>query len=170
MAENTSIVLAWGECDAYVKKAGDTTYKKEPKPVDQSTTVEPSEGEKLEAKTEGGKLEAAMQLANSYLAKYQLRVAESKNSNITHINGVVDSEFSLAIVPKNRAAMGVVIDRSSVSVLDSTFNSKEGIVDEFHFTALEPADGSKMVKRGVLTVTGDDTDGYTITGSGKDFE
>ena len=66
--------------------------------------------------------------------------------------------------------MGVVIDRSSVSVLDSTFNSKEGIVDEFRFTVLEPADGSKMVKRGVLTVTGDDTDGYTITGSGKDFE
>lgn len=163
MAENKSMVLSWGECDAYVKKAGETTYKKEPKPVDQSTTVEPSEGEKLEAKTEGGKLEAAMQLANSYLAKYQLRVAESKNSNITHVNGVVDGDFSLAIVPKNKAAIGIIIDRASVNVLDNTFNSKEGIVDEYRFTVLEPTDGTEMVKRGVLTVTGDDSSGYTIT-------
>lgn len=164
MAENTSLILSWGECDAYVKKAGETTYKKEPKPVDQSTTVEPSEGEKLEAKVEGGKLEAAMQLANSYLAKYQLRVAESKDSNITHVNGVVEDEYSLAIVPKNKSAIGIVIDRASVSVLDNTFNSKEGIVDEFRFTALEPADG-KILKRGVLTVSGDADTGFTISGA-----
>lgn len=163
MAENSSVILSWGECDVYTKKAGEATYKKEPKPVDQSTTVEPSEGEKMEAKVEGGKLEAAQQLANSYLAKYQLRVAESKNSNITHKNGVVDEEYSLAIVPKNKAAIGIIIDRASVNVLDNTFNSKEGIVDEYCYTALEPADGSEMVKRGVLTVTGDDTSGYTIT-------
>ena len=163
MAENKSLILSWGECDAYVKKAGETTYKKEPKPVDQSTTLEPTEGEKMEAKVEGGKLEAAHQLANSYLAKYQLRVAESKNSNITHKNGVVDDEFSLAIVPKNKAAIGIIIDRASVNVLDNTYNSKEGIVDEFRFTVLEPSDETDMVKRGVLTVTGDDTTGYTIS-------
>ena len=163
MADNKSVILSWGECDVYVKKTGETTYKKDPKPVDQSTTVEPSEGEKMEAKVEGGKLEAAQQLANSYLAKYQLRVAESKNSNITHTNGVVEEEYSLAIVPKNKAAMGIIIDRASVNVLDNTFNSKEGIVDEYRFTVLEPTDGTEMVKRDVLTVTGDDATGYTIT-------
>lgn len=169
MAENKTVILSWGECDVYVKEAGATTYKKEPKPVDKSTTVEATEGKKLEAPVEGGALEASAQMTNTYLAKYQLRVAESKNSNITHLDGVVDGEFSLAIVPKNKAAMGVVIDRASSHVLDSTYNSEEGIVDEYRFPVLKPETG-KMVKRGILTVTGDDTDGYTITGSGKDFE
>ena len=117
----------------------------------------------MEAKVEGGKMEASMQLANSYLAKYQLRVAESKNSNIQHLNGVVSEEYSLAIVPKNKAAIGIIIDKASVNVLDNKYNAKEGIVDEYNFTVLDPGDDSEMVKRGVLTVTGDDATGYTIT-------
>lgn len=167
-----ALVLAWGKCTVYVKKnvTSSTTFNKEPEIVENSTNLEPTQGKTLEAPVEGGALQAFKQLENRYLLKYQLRVASGVKSNIEHSNGVVADNYSVAIVPENEAAYGVLIENASVSVLDNQFNSEAGIVDEFQFTPLLPDDGSKIVKRGKLAVTGSAEQGFTITGSEGDFE
>lgn len=146
------IVLSWGKCTIYTKKTGQTNWKKEPIPVEDSTQLTPTAQDAREAPVEGGELEARKAKANKYELVYQLRAAASRSENITHLDGVVADEYAVAVVPEDTSAKGIMIDRAAVNVLDNQFNANAGIVDEYHFNGLKPASGN-IVKRGVITVS-----------------
>lgn len=157
------VILSWGECNAYVKKTTETDWKKEPVPVEDSTQLTPTAQDAMEAPVEGGELEARQAKANKYELVYKVRVAPGRTSNIEWLNGIVNDEYSVAIVPKNTAAKGIKIDRASVNVLDNIFDAKAGLVDEYHFTGLKPESGN-IVKRGVITVAAGTGEGsFTLT-------
>ena len=152
MAETNT--LGWGRPDVYVKKLGESeaAWNKLPTPVDGTTSLTTTQGEKMEAKIEGGDNEAVKYKANTYELSLQIRLTPEKEdelSVIQDVDGVVAGEYSVMVIPENPAAVGVQIDRASVNV-QTAFGSADGTVNTYTFSALKPETGN-TVKFDVLT-------------------
>lgn len=161
--------LGWGKCRIFIKKLGEPAakWKEVPTPVDGSTQLNPTKGDKKEAKIEGGENEAVKYGFNNYELIYQIRRAEGRAMPIDHNDGVVLGEYAVALQPENPDVDGFIIDRSTVSVSDP-FTTEEGSVWEYTHDVLKPEDNSKKVKWGKISVTGSG-DSLEVTGSGGDF-
>lgn len=162
------MAIGWGKPSVYIKNLSDESAKwiEIPTPVENSTQLTPTKGDKKEAKIEGGSNEDVKFGKNNYEFAYQIRVADNKTMPISHNEGLVEDEYAVALVPENPKVPGFIIDRTRVSVEDP-WSSEEGGAWTYTHDALEPETGKK-VKWGVITVTGS-KDNYTITGSGEDF-
>lgn len=107
----------------------------------------------MEAKIEGGDNEAVKYKANTYELSFQIRDAPEKAEKlavISDIDGVVKDEFTVQVIPENEDAIGVQIDRASVNV-QTSYNSTDGVVKTYTFSALKPSDGSATVKFNKIT-------------------
>jgi len=152
MAADT-ITIGWGKPTIKVKKVGGASFSELPTPIDGSTSLETTQGEKMEAKIEGGDNEAVKYKANTYELSFQIRDAPEKAEKlavISDIDGVVKDEFTVQVIPENEDAIGVQIDRASVNV-QTSYNSTDGVVKTYTFSALKPSDGSATVKFNKIT-------------------
>ena len=154
MAADT-ITIGWGKPTIKVKKLTDleSEYSELPTPVENSTSLETTQGEKMEAKIEGGDNEAVKYKANTYELTFQIRDAPEKAEKLKVISdkdGVVSDEFAVQVIPENDKAIGVQIDRSSVNV-QTSYSSENGVVKTYTFSALKPSDGSETVKFKTIT-------------------
>lgn len=161
--------LSWGKPRIFIQKLGEESpkWKEIPTPVENSTQLNPTKGDKKEAKLEGGENEAVKYGYNNYELVYQIRRALGKTMPIEHTDGVVQGDYKVALQPENPEVDGFIIDRSTVSVSDP-FTTEEGSVWEYTHDVLKPDDGSKKVKWGKISVTGQG-DTLTVEGSGGDF-
>ena len=161
--------VGWGKPDIYVKDldAATPAWAKAPTPVEGTTKLSPSKGEKMEAKIEGGDNEDVLYKANNYDLAYQIRKTSNKEMPIKHSDGVVDHRYAVVVIPQNRQAPGPYVPESSVTVEDA-FDTKEGGTDLFTHSAVKPSDDGKKVRWGVYTVT-EDAGKTTIKASGGDF-
>lgn len=170
MANKQPRKVGWGKPDIYVKdlEATDGKWSKIPTPMDGTTQLTPTKGDKKEAKLEGGDNEDVMYLANNYALAYQIRRTSNKEMPIKHTDGVVEHHYGVVVVPQNKTAPGCYIAESAVSVEDA-FDTTEGGTDLYTHDAVVPSDDSKKVKWGTFEVT-EGTDGaITIKGKGGDF-
>lgn len=60
------ITISWGRPKIEVKKVGESEWKVFATPVEDSTQLETTQGDKLEAKIEGGENEAVRYKSNTY--------------------------------------------------------------------------------------------------------
>lgn len=150
MSEKT-VTIGWGKPKIEVKKAGGATWSEFASPVENTTQLETTQGEKLEAKVEGGENEAVKYKSNTYQLTFQVRQAPEREDPIEHVDGVVKDEYSVRVTPENTGAIGVVIDRSAVNV-QTSFSSSEGLVNTYTFDVLKPQEGSQVK----LKVIGED--------------
>lgn len=153
MAADT-ITIGWGRPTIKVKKISEVegSYSELPTPVENSTNLETTQGEKMEAKIEGGDNEAVKYKANTYELSFRIREAPEKAEKLKVISdkdGVVNDEFAVQVIPENEKAIGVQIDRASVNV-QTSYSSEEGVVKTYTFSALKPSDGSETVKFKVI--------------------
>lgn len=159
--------LGWGRCRIFIKKLGDSKWKEIPTPVDGSTSLNPTKGDKKEAKIEGGENEAVKYRFSNYELVYQIRRAQGRTMPIEHTDGVVQGDYAVALQPENPEVDGFMIDRSTVSVSDP-FTTEEGSVWEYTHDVLKPDDGSKKIKWGKIVVSGQD-ETLSVSGTGGDF-
>lgn len=165
------MAIGWGKPTIFIKNLSKENAKwfKVPTPTQDSVQLTPTKGDKKEAKLEGGDNEDVKYGKNNYELSYQIRLATGKKMPIQHDEGIVEDEYAVAVQPENpEVPSGFIIDKSRVSVEDP-FSSDEGGEWTFTHDALKPEKGKK-VKWGVITATGDDTNGYEVTGVGEDFE
>ena len=150
MAETRTV--GWGKPKIYVKKSGASTWSLLPTPVENSTSIATTQGEKMEAKIEGGENEAVKYKANTYELTFQIRNTPEKEEELAVIedeDGIVQDEYAVMIIPENPAAIGAQIDRASVNV-QTSFSSTDGVTNTYTFSALKATDGN-TVKYDVLT-------------------
>lgn len=145
--------IGWGKPRIFIKDLDAETpaWKETPTPVENSTKLTPTKGNKKEAPLEGGENEDVRYAKNKYELAYQIRVAKGKKMPIMHIDGVVDHQYAVAIQPEDPTVPGVLIDKSRVSVEDP-FTAEDGGSFTYTHDALK-ADKGKIVKWGVITVT-----------------
>lgn len=164
----------WGKPDVYVKnlKTADGAWAQVPTPMENTTVLTVTKGEKKEAKIEGGTNEDVLYGANSYSLAHQHRLTSGKEMPIKHVNGIVDDDYAVVVVPKNAkaGAPGLYIPESAVSVEDG-FTTADGGTFLYTHDAKGGDDegGSQLVKWGEITVTKDESGKITIKAKGGDF-
>jgi hypothetical protein len=128
-----TITIGWGKPKIEVKKVGSGgDWDEFAAPVEDSTQLETTQGDKLEAKIEGGENEAVKYKSNTYQLTFNVRQAPEREDPIVDVDGIVADEYSVRITPENPAAIGCVIDRAAVNV-QTSFNAADGLIKTYTF-------------------------------------
>lgn len=147
-------VLGWGKCRLFVKDIDDPSAKwiEFPTPVENSTTLETTKGDKQEAKVEGGENEDVRYAKSTYVLNANIRAAKGRVKPIKDSDGIVDHNYSVAVQPEDPDAIGVYIPKAKPSVED-TWSTEEGGAWNYAFDALKNEE-TTQIQMGVIKVTG----------------
>ena len=150
MAEIT-VTVGWGKPKIEVKKLGEAPgeWQAFATPVEGTTQLTTTQGDKMEAKIEGGENEAVKYKKNTYQLVFDVRQVPERTDPIIDSDGVVADEYSVRITPENATAIGALIDRASVNV-QKKFDAENGLVKTYTFDVLKASTGDS-VKFQVIT-------------------
>lgn len=147
-------VVGWGKPRIFIKDLDATAPKWEglPTPVEDSTQLETTKGDKQEAKIEGGENEDVKYGKNTYALTFNLRAIKSRKRPISDDDGVVAHNYAVAVQPEDADVQGFCMKKSAVSVEDS-FSTSDGGVWAYTFDALKASSTDKQVYWGKIIVT-----------------
>lgn len=154
-------MLSWGKPRIFIKSLDEEAAKwiELPTPVENSTQLTPTKGDKKEAKVEGGDNEDVKYTKNNYELALQIRSAKGRKKPMVDDDGVISGHWAVMLQPEDPAAPGFSIDKATASMEDS-FTSEDGGLWDYTFDALKP-DTGKKVKWGTVTVGSDGTPTFT---------
>lgn len=142
-------ILSWGKCDIIVEPiigtgaATEEVYMFET-PVEDSTNLSTTQGDKNEARVEGGGVDAVRYNANSYELTFDVRMHSGfKKNPLGGTDGVIPGEFTMYVKPENSAAPGVKINRSSANV-QINFTADNGVIATYTFSSLVNVGGQQI--------------------------
>jgi len=118
-------------------------WEEVPTPVEDSTQLNVTEGEKMEAKIEGGENEDVKYKSNTYQFTFNIRMAIGRVCPIDHFDGKVNDKYAVRLTPENELVPGFIADRCTVSIMDS-WASAEGGIWQFNFEVLKPKLGEQV--------------------------
>lgn len=151
------MILSWGKPRIFLKKIGDATAAiiELFTPVEDSTQLSTTKGDKKEAKIEGGENEAVKYSKNTYALSASIRLGYDGTANrkkpIEDSDGVIEGEYELYLQPEDPKAPGLHMRRCTVSVEDS-YTAADGVTLTYTFDAVK--DGSyDQIEWGTVTVT-----------------
>lgn len=155
-------VIGWGKPRIFVKDLDATSPKWEelPTPVENSTQLTTTKGDKQEAKIEGGENEDVKYGKNTYALVVNIRAAKGRKRPISDSDGVVAHNYAVALQPEDPEVPGFCMEKTTVSAED-TFTSADGGVWAYTFDALKSAANKNQVQWGKIIVT--PTTGSPIT-------
>lgn len=161
-------ILSWGKPRIFVKKldsAGESTYqyRELPTPVDDSTNLETTEGDKTEAKIEGGEVEAVRYDKSTYKLTMQFRMKVGSKMPFENSDGVVTDNYEVVLAPEHAEAFGLQMKEAHVSI-KSSFTTNDGVLVDVSFDALtqgkdESGKDIPQCQFGVVKVSGTETAG-----------
>lgn len=149
-------LLGWGKCRVFIKDldTDGAKWAELPTPVENTTILETTKGDKQEAKIEGGENEDVRYAKSTYALNFSIRAAKGRKKPIADSDGIIAHNYAVAVQPEDPEAVGIMIDKAKPSVAD-TFSTEEGAVWEYTFDALKPDEGDQC-KMGTVAVTGTD--------------
>lgn len=147
-------VINWGKPKIQFLKYVDGKYPESAEdwqdldtPVQDTTTIETSEGEKKEAKEEGGAIIDTIREVANYSLKFSLYEKKGKEKQIADTNGIVEDLYAFRLFPENdKTNNGYLFKKCSVSFAQ-TYNAADGGRWEYTVDALKPDDGSAILQR-----------------------
>lgn len=136
-----SKILSWGQCDIFVRQYNGTskgsTWLKFDTPVEGSTSLETSEGDKTEAKVEGGENEAVRHAKSTYALKWEERIGAGHTDTVEDLDGIIAGEFEVLLFPtENPTAPALYIPVADGSATDS-YTSADGTKKAYTFDAVK---------------------------------
>lgn len=148
------MLLSWGKPKIFVKdkeQAG-AIWRLLPTPVEDSTQLETTEGDTVEAKIEGGAVEDVMDKIDTYALKFEERLVKGRKKCFGDKEGVVKHNYEVFLQPEDETAYGIHINTARVSVSDS-YTSADGLKQAISLKALANEE-TTQIEIGVVTVTG----------------
>lgn len=147
-------VIGWGKPRIFIKDLDASAPKWEelPTPVEDSTQLETTKGDKQEAKIEGGENEDVKYGKNTYALTLNIRAAKGRKRPISDNDGVVAHNYAIALQPEDKDVQGFCMEKTTVSVEDS-FSTVDGGVWAYTFDALKPDADKKQIQWGKIIVT-----------------
>lgn len=153
------MIPSWGKPRIIIKKKGDEAAKfiEFYTPVEDSSQLATTKGDKKEAKIEGGENEAVKFNKNTYALSAQVRIGLENGKTIrkkpiADSDGLIDGEYELWLQPENPDGLGLHMAACNVSVED-TYTAADGIILTYTFDAVKEA-GHDQVEWGTVTITG----------------
>lgn len=147
----SKVTLSWGKPKIEVKKLGTSPgeWQAFATPVEGTTQLSTTQGDKMEAKIEGGENEAVNYKKNTYQLVFNVRQAPERTDPIVDADGIVEDEYSIRVTPENAEALGILIDRASVNV-QKTYDVEGGLIKVYTCDVLV-ADTGDAVKIQVIS-------------------
>lgn len=109
-------------------------------PKADTTTLETTEGDVVEANGEGGELVDAYIKASSYQLSFQLFAKRDAEKPIEDEDGVILDEYAIRLTPEDDTLPGFMLPKCRVSVVDS-YTAADGELWQYTFRALKPTTG-----------------------------
>ena len=161
-----TVPLSWGKCTLFIKSSeSGSKWKRLVTPVEDSTNLATTQGDKMEAKVEGGENEAVKYKKNTYQLTFNIRKAQGRAQPIPNTDGIVKAEYSVLLLPEDATTDGFYIERCSANIQD-TFTTADGAIWNITMDALVPTKKGNTVKWGIITVveptTGENPSGGTV--------
>ncbi len=130
-----------------------TTWITIPTPVENSTVLNTTKGDKKEAKLEGGGYEDIKYNKNTYSLEFELYAKKGRSKPVVDDDGVVAGNYALRLQPEDKTVEGIVIPVGALSVED-TWSAEDGGKWKYTLDALEPASGNQILWQ-VVTLSTD---------------
>lgn len=144
----------WGKPTIFTKDLGTVGahWKKQAVPVEDSTQLTPTQGDKMEGTIEGGEAEVVKRKKSKYELDYNIRKLQGRKPPMKSVDGVVSHEHAVLLMPEDNSADGFYIERTAVNI-DPNFTCAEGAAWNVVHDALKP-DSGNTVKWGQVTTAG----------------
>lgn len=137
-------VLKWGKPEIeYIKLVNGEipssgTWSKMPNPKQGTFAINQTEGERKEAKGEGGILVDVDQASSTFTMEFDIFAAGADfELPIAAKNGTIADEYAIRFVPFDSTLAGVIFKRARVSIATS-MTTEDGMLHHYTFTALQP--------------------------------
>lgn len=143
-------IMAWSECSIEIGQTTDDTMATNLVSIgtikDKSSSLEPSDGDALEAKSTGGHTVAKEAQEGGFVLKTRviepddsllttLGLGEIKDSEFNVKTHIVDGDFSVKVTPKNVGAKGIKAPKCSVAYKPG-WSEEEGNYADLEFDIL----------------------------------
>lgn len=155
------MIPSWGKPRVIVKKRGSdeevVAFVEFYTPVEGSSQLSTTKGDKKEAKIEGGENEAVKFNKNTYALSIQVRIGIENGTTIrkkpiADSDGVVEGDYELWLQPENPKGLGMHMQSCNISVED-TYTAEDGILLTYTFDAVK-AEGHDQIEWGTVEITG----------------
>ena len=152
--------LSWGKPRIFIKDldTNGANWVELNTPVENSTELQPTKGDKIEAPIEGGQVEDVKYKASKYAVVYNIRKLKGRSVPIPHKDGVVEKNYGFMLMPEDGTNIGFYIEKTTVSV-DDNFTCEEGAAWNIQHDAIAASSGN-TVKWGTVAVA---TEGSSST-------
>lgn len=142
----------WGIPRIFVKDVDDNAaaWYELNTPVEDSTELTSTQGDKMEAKIEGGENEDVKYKRSTYELAYNIRMLKGRQSPFPISDGVVDHKYAVLLQPEDPECEGFYFESSTVAV-DQSYTAADGSMWQVHHDALKAAKGD-TVKWGKVTL------------------
>lgn len=146
-------VLSWGKPQIVVKSDVDgAIFRFLNTPVEDSTNLETTAGDKTEAKIEGGAIEDVRYDKSTYRLAMQIRLKKGDKLPFDNKDGIVNGNYSVWLIPEDVDAFGIQMLKAHVSITTS-YTAADGILCDVAFDALEPNANTPQCQFGIVKVT-----------------
>lgn len=130
-----------------------------PTPAEDTTQLTGQQGDKVEAKIEGGENEAVKIKANTYELVMHIRMAQGRTLpavllDASSADGYTKQNVAVALQPEDASAPGFYCGECAVSIME-TYTAADGAIWEITFSPVVPSTGTikKAVNIGTVTAT-----------------
>lgn len=147
--------IGWGKPRIFIRDLEDgdgASWIELPTPVENTTTLATSKGDKQEAKIEGGENEDVRYNRNTYALSLELRAVKDREKPIEDSDGIVDHKYEVMLQPEDPTVDGFHIPQATVSVEDN-WDSEDGGSWVYTFDALKKDKDTNQLIWGVVTAT-----------------
>lgn len=146
--------IPWGKPRIFVKDvdASNANAYELATPVEDSTQLSVTKGDKLEAKIEGGENEDVKYKRSTYAVAYNIRKAKHRKAPFPARDGVVNHHYAIMLQPEDPTTEGFYIESTTVSV-DDTFTAADGAIWQVQMDAVAAQTGD-TVKWGTVSYSG----------------
>lgn len=147
--------LSWGKPRIFVKDldAETPSWKELNTPAQDTTELQPTKGDKMEAPIEGGENEEVKYKDGQFAVVYNIRKYKGRAVPIPNKNGVASHHYAFCLMPEDNTNIGFYIEKTSVTI-DDTFTPADGAVWAIQHDAIAAATGN-TVKWGTVVVEGE---------------
>lgn len=140
--------LAWGKPTIQIcalRPDGQPTgaWKTFPVAVQDTTKLNPQKGEKYEAKTEGGGIEAVRYGATTYELEYEIRYGKGDTPTIEDRDGIIEGTYALRLQPENKTVPGLRVDACTLSA-ELNYDAKDGTRIKYTASVLQAPAGNAV--------------------------
>ena len=154
------MVLSWGKPDLYVRLLGNNAavWRKLSTPKEDSTQLTTSEGDKNEAKAEGGSLVDVKYKKSSFELAADFFIRKGEKKQFGEKDGLVAGNYEIYVVPaEDEEAYGMYMPKVAVSVT-TNYTAADGFTQNIKFSAIEKDNNTEQMQLGVVEVvkTGND--------------